>query len=736
MRKLLALLLLLPSLAHGAITHRFTGTAANAIDGGSHTPTLGGTANAGDLILCASTQKNATDYTTISSSGYTQLYGKTNSGGTAVVLLGKIAAGSDADPSISSSDTTSGRTIISQCSVWSGTLNTVTGIVAHQNSAQNDPAFSITMPALTGVTTPNTLILSVAGKANDWNAENPVIGASDALTELGQPERTASAQVGLVWAYRVQTTATDVTTGDVTLTENSARAASIIVSLKPAAVTPLYTSDPAIQSRTTSSIVFRATTDTTGTRYGARLTDGSSAPTCDQLEAQTATGGVQYGSQAATADTLSDLTLSSITDGTVTDYYECMEDAGGNDSAVKSIADVYKTAAFSVAPTVSAQGTGDYTITKTLDGAGSCTAVACLKDSTAPSDTETLAGYCDCVGACDGAGGDVAAIATVTDASCEAGTMALGSGLTRPIHDIYVVGTYGGFESAVTALVDECLDAATGKQLVNCPDGLTSIDGGSPIVTFNSTVTPDIAVGDIPVVDLTTTPGGCDLTPTATGLYSYPGSCGPNAQYHDWTFYDLSAGAMHADTMRAWTNNTAPQASVSVINLEVVEGAAVASITYADLVTDPDGQAITCTTQDTGTGTGEGKRPAGTTTTSGVFDGTYTTAGSGSFGMSCADPAGAAVVITTNWLVVAPSAIPDCVGETLTACLDLMSEAYIDVSATFECSFTAPALEVISQDPTSPTVVDPFTEVDVVVSRGICGTRPYKRLGIGIQLGL
>lgn len=217
-----------------AITWRFTGTAADALSGGNTIPTLGGTTVAGNLKLIAVVQKGGTNYTNIAASGYTTLYGKTNSAGGTVALLGAIAGDGDADPTVTTTDTTAGRTIISQAAVFAGTLDTVTGIIAHSNSAENDTAFSITMPTLT-VTTDNTLILSVGGKANDWNAENPIIGASDALTKLGQPERTSSAQAGMVWAYRIQTTAASVTTGDVTLTENSARGEGIIVSILPAA---------------------------------------------------------------------------------------------------------------------------------------------------------------------------------------------------------------------------------------------------------------------------------------------------------------------------------------------------------------------------------------------------------------------------------------------------------------------------------------------------------------------
>lgn len=218
-----------------AITWRFTGTAASAVDGGNTTPTLGGTTVAGNLKLIAVVQRNGTDYTTIASAGFTMLYGKNNAIGTTVALLGAIAGDGDADPTVTTTDTTSGHSIISQAAVFAGTLDTVTGIIAHSISDENTSAqTNIDISALT-VTTDNTLIVYVAGKSNDFQTENAVIGASDALTELGQPERTPSQQVGLVWAYRIQTTAATVTPGNVTLTANASPGVSIGVSILPAA---------------------------------------------------------------------------------------------------------------------------------------------------------------------------------------------------------------------------------------------------------------------------------------------------------------------------------------------------------------------------------------------------------------------------------------------------------------------------------------------------------------------
>lgn len=218
-----------------AITWRFTGTAANALDGGNTIPTLGGTTNSGDLKLIAVFQRSITDYTILAAAGYTTLYGKTHSGGGAIALLGAIAGAGDADPTVTTTDTTTGRSIISQAAVFSGTLNTVTGIIAHSISDENSSAQTdIDISALT-VTTDNTLIVYVAGKNNDFQTENAIIGASDALIELGQPERTPSQQLGLVWAYRIQTTAATVTPGNVTLTANAANGMSIGVSILPAA---------------------------------------------------------------------------------------------------------------------------------------------------------------------------------------------------------------------------------------------------------------------------------------------------------------------------------------------------------------------------------------------------------------------------------------------------------------------------------------------------------------------
>ncbi len=338
-RALFTLLALLVAVqADAAITRRFTGTAADAINGGNISPTLGGTTNSGDLVTCAVTQRNATDYTKIAASGYTALAGKNHGSSGTSVILAKIAGAGESDPTITSSDTTSGRTLIGQCTVWAGTLDTVTGIVAHSNTAENAAGFSITTPSLT-VTTDNTVVLYVASKANDWNAENPVIGASDALTELGQPERTSSAQVGMVWAYRIQTTAATVTPGDVTLTENSANGWSLAVSIKPAAAAPTFSSGPTVSAQDENDYTLSYTPSTSATFYAVACLKDSTAPTVSQVKAGNCTGDAAAIASVNEAVTGADTT---VLGGSLTrpihDLYAVLSNAGG-DTSLQTLAD-------------------------------------------------------------------------------------------------------------------------------------------------------------------------------------------------------------------------------------------------------------------------------------------------------------------------------------------------------------------------------------------------------------
>lgn len=606
MRKLLALLLLLPGLAHGAITYIGAGTASNATDGGAVTPAVHASTTNGDLILCLVGQKNGTDYTILTSTGYTQLYGRNGTlGHSAIALLGKIATGSDS-VSVDSSDNTAGRTVIGQCATFRGTLNTVTGIVSASAGTDNAAQAVLNTPALT-VTDANTLVVVGGIRDHMWNTDNP--GPLSTMTEIGQPDRTSSAQAALKWDYVIQTTAANISADTTTWasTLNTAEATSIIVSLKPAVVAPTW----------------------------------------------------------------------------------------------------------SVSPTVSAQDDNDYTLSYTPSTSATFYAVACAKDETAPTIAQVKAAHCT---------GDAAAIASVNEAVTGADTTVLGGSLTRPVHDLYAVLSNAGGDSTLATLADECLDAAAGKTIVNCPSGLTSIHANSPINGFNAAVTPDIVAGDIMVADSTTDLGDA-LTWTATGLYSYDGNSA--RRKFSSTFYDDSAKAMHADTMQVCVNNQLPIANPFTEPLVLVKDVPFAAYDFAHNFSDADDSTLTITTSDTGTGIGTDKRPAGTTTTGGVFDDTGSgptsaNGSTGSFTATATDSCGESVSIDIPWEVHQRVTVPDCYDDLLSSCLTDMDAESLSTSFSSQCSATVASLHVISQTPAAGTVVDPFSSVSLIVSAGVC----------------
>lgn len=494
---------------------------------------------------------------------------------------------------------------------------------------------------------------------------------------------------------------------------------------------PTFSVAPAIGTRTTSTIPVTATTACTDcTFHGVALADGGSA-TCAEIDGETATGAYKYFHQAMTADAQGTGTFSTYTDGTVRDGKFCLESTANGYSAVSSIADMYKKAAFSVTPSVTAQDDNDYTITKTLDGPGSCTVVACLKDSTAPTVTQILAGNC---------AGDAAAIATVTDASCEAGTMTLGGSLTRPIHDIYVAGTYGSQPSDATTLADEMLAAPAGYQY----DLLASVGSTSPCAELNPSITPDIAAADVTKWSSTVSPSGDTLTAGTDCEISYPDPVG-NWRSATLSVYDTSAGDwMSGGPTTVYFNYPDPTCSVSGCELivdQVVNGGAFTAIDVCAMFTDPAGGALTCTSSDTGTGTGADKRPAGTTVTSGVFDDTGAGATStgnteGTFSVTATNVAGGTASINVNWFVYDQVNIPDCVGLSLTACGLLLDALNLDPVVTLVYDAGIQIGYVVSQGQAAGTEVDPFTEMDLTVSLGAGPSGRRRRTpGLGVGVG-
>ena len=719
MRYLLALLTFLPGLALGAVGAPTKGTYCSA-DNAACTATLPSHAAGNALLEVCST--SSTGGTISTPSGWTSLHASTTAG-RRLYVFGKVAASSsETSPTCTPSGGSSGDVIQGVSLVMTGTHTTIGSLVPDSSGRTSGTADqTIEGYGATGVANGASLIVWMH-KSNN-NAQTALSG----YTAPTPDAITSPANQSLGYQYRLGNYSSSDT---ITVSGGGTGASTRIdLTIAPAAA-PTFSADPTHQSATASTIVTRATTTQDTTLKGVLYADGGSAPTCAQIQAGLdASGNAAYAtcSVSASAGVAADCTFSGLSGagaGTMRDSAFCGTNANGN-TAVGTVADRYKLPAWLTTPTATCSSPSSCTVSGELDGAGTTKVVGCARGSTAPDADEVAALTCD------------AAASPLASASDDATLSAALSSIVPPILDIYATGYYvTANKTTPTALADKCPPPASGKTVVNCPSGLTSIHANSPINGFNAVVTPDIVAGDIMVADSTTDLGDA-LTWTATGLYSYDGNSA--RRKFSGTFYDNSAKAMHADTMQVCVNNQLPIASPFTEPLVLVKDMSFAAYDFAHNFSDADDPMLTITTSDTGTGIGTDKRPAGTTTTGGVFDDTGSgptsaDGSTGSFTATATDSCGEAVSIDIPWEVHQQVTVPNCVGGSLSSCMTAMSAVNLEPAFASQCSPTVPALDVISQTPAASTVVDPFTGVSLVVSSGACGGRRGRlMLGIGVR---
>jgi hypothetical protein len=92
----------------------------------------------------------------------------------------------------------------------------------------NSSAQNIAYPSLS-VRRDGCVVIYAGWKQDDWTS---VATVGDA--EIGEPDATAGSDAGMVWAYDIQTTATDVTAGSFSVTGGiSAISRGIVLALRP-----------------------------------------------------------------------------------------------------------------------------------------------------------------------------------------------------------------------------------------------------------------------------------------------------------------------------------------------------------------------------------------------------------------------------------------------------------------------------------------------------------------------
>lgn len=606
-----------------------------------------------------------------------------------------------------SATSTGNSTIVSGMTVKPQVLLSVPSIMTATGTSVTDPA---------GV---NGLVAAVDNAGAGTQYGGIVVSSDDgAATSVEKSQATNSQALRILsiaaGAVDVQATVNAWNSGGITLNYSDAGGSAFKIPYiafgMSNTVTPVLSS-VSIDDRSTSSIRTAYTLNVNGTVYGARLSNGSSTPTCDALEAQTATGAVQYSTpDTATANVANNFTFGSITDGTVTDIVLCGEDGSGNDSSVSRIEDAYKLPAFSASPSFVDCDDNGCTFSKTLDGPGSVYLAGCISGSTAPTVTQVENGQCT---------GGVTAKGSASDDATGNISDDVSDSPAFPTYDWYIVGTYGGqHEAAVHSFLDQWMDEPTGKNFLE----IASVADGTPCKKNNDDGDPDIVAGDILVIDEATTPDSFTTNPFDDCNYEFLEG-DDSAQYVCISVYDYDLGSYFtggggicgAGYMSSWVNKSLPTCGGEATILTRI------GVPFSQQLScvDPDNYPLTYS--HTGT------PPSGLTlSSSALLDGepNVEDEDGASVTLTAEDVAGNIATMDLTIYAIDTVTVPDCFNISKNSCLSAMQSKFISLEDTeirIRCDAALTSDNVLDQSLAADSEVDPLEQLDyITVSKGKC----------------
>lgn len=200
----------------GAITYVAAGAATSG-DNASLNPADPAGLVVGDLKIVFAAIRNSGTGTVNTPAGWTLIRQFGQSGGLQRngCLLGRIHQSGDSAPTITFSGGVAGATTSAQQAAFRrAALTPVTGADQVNSSAQNIAYPALAMPA------DNLVALIAAWKQDDWTAAGASTPAG--FTEIGDAPSTSGDDQGIAWDYQIQTTATDVAAGSLTITGGGA----------------------------------------------------------------------------------------------------------------------------------------------------------------------------------------------------------------------------------------------------------------------------------------------------------------------------------------------------------------------------------------------------------------------------------------------------------------------------------------------------------------------------------
>lgn len=381
-------------------------------------------------------------------------------------------------------------------------------------------------------------------------------------------------------------------------------------------------------------------------------------------------------------------------------------------------------------PTANSGAYNTTTVSMTPSASATLYSVTCAQGQPAPIVAEVKAATCT---------GGASPLASGNKSVSGADTLVLTQASPLLYVSDYSVLSNGGGDSAVGSSTNIVMAAAADY---TTPAALGTICTASPcpVFVYNASVATDIASGDYFSCKNITEPDSLAITWTDDGNFTYaPTSAREllHCKYQDLSAFGMFAGANPADF---YINNGAPIGGAP-ISLTLRIGTAIDALLCTDLFTDPEDDTLTCSSSDTGTGTGDDKRPAGTTTTDGNFDDIAdagpTTEGSGNFTIEACDIAGDCETREISWAVYDDIPMPDCLTDPtlLSSCLSIIEQLPLvdpDIIITGVCDSSV-SQTVLSQMPAANDPVE--DEITLTYARRCIGLGG-RRLGIGLGQGL
>ena len=128
-----------------------------------------------------------------------------------LALFAKIAGSSESSPTVTFSGGVANADTTAQIARFAGTFYDVANLPVTWGRIGSLVAQDIAYPA-TEVPYDNSIVLYVGWKADDWTS------VASPGTEIAEPDTTTGDDQGIVWAYTIQTTATDVPAGSFVVT--------------------------------------------------------------------------------------------------------------------------------------------------------------------------------------------------------------------------------------------------------------------------------------------------------------------------------------------------------------------------------------------------------------------------------------------------------------------------------------------------------------------------------------